>query len=237
MLEEYDIAKPVAPEREKCNLESQHHIDQGIRILHRYPDRTICDRLLDRYFFVCDVMLPELTIRYCHETIWSTYGNYLKEPRTDERLSIMSRELCKNAMSPLPASSSTKEWTESFSGHKLRWEIVGNLFTIFGLSVMTVADWDPLFATDKDGGEWNKRQSGKKSRECGEACLALCNDIDCVNDFVIALMSATYALQCIYEGDTSQSSLENNVSERHILDANLLMGTRPTGLEEARGPS
>lgn len=196
----------MASEREKCNLESQHHIDQGIRILHRYPDRIICDRLLDRYFIVCDVMLPAPTIRYCHESIWSTYGNCLKEPRTDDRLSIMSRELCKNAMSPLPASSNTKEWTESFSGHKLRWEIVGNLFTIFGLSVMTVADWDPLFATNKDGVEWSKRQSGENSRECAEACLALCNDIDSVNDFVIALMSAAYALQSFYEGDTSEPS-------------------------------
>ncbi len=208
VLEEYDIAKPVAPpEREKCNLENQEHIDQGIRILRRYPDRIICDRLLDRYFVVCDVMLPEPTIRYCHESIWSTYGSYLREPRTDERLSIMSRELCKNAMSPLPASSSTKEWTESFSGRSLRWEIVGNLFTIFGLSVMTVADWDPLFATDELGEEWNKRQSGEKSRECAEACLALCNDIDSLNDFVIALMSSAYALQSFYEGDTSKPSL------------------------------
>lgn len=112
-------------------------------------------------------------------------------------------------MSPLPASSNTKEWTESFSGHKLRWEIVGNLFTIFGLSVMTVADWDPLFATNKDGVEWSKRQSGENSRECAEACLALCNDIDSVNDFVIALMSAAYALQSFYEGDTSEPSPQN----------------------------
>lgn len=203
-MKEYEIAKPVAPEREKCNLESQHHIDQGIRILRRYPDRIICDRLLDRYFVLADVMLPEPTIRYCHESIWSTYGRCLKEPRTDERLSVMSRELCKNAMSPLPASSSTQEWTESFSGGKLRWEIVGNFFTIFGLSIMTVADWDPLFANEKDGDEWNKRQSGEGSRECAEACLALCNDVDSVNDFVIALMSTAYALQSFYEGDTSK---------------------------------
>lgn len=204
VLNEYEVAKPVAPEHENVDLESQYHIDQGIRILHRYPDRIICDRLLDRYFVVCDVMLPEPTIRYCHESIWSTYGNYLREPRTNERLSVMSRELCKNATSPLPASSNTKEWTESFSGHRLRWEIVGNLFTIFGISVMTVADWDPLFATNKDGDKWNKRQSGESSRECAEACLALCNDIDSVNDFVISLMSAAYALQSWYEGDTSQ---------------------------------
>ena len=205
-LYEYDISKPVAPELTKCDLESQHHIDQGVRILHRYPDRTVCDRLIDRYFAVTDVIIPEPTIRYCHNSVWSTFGSCLREPRTDERLSIMSRELCKNAMNPLPASSSTKEWTESFSGHKLRWEIVGNLFAVFGSSIMTMADWDPLFATVKDGVECNKRQSGEESRECAEACLALCNDVDTVNDFVIALMSAAHELQNLYEGDTSKPS-------------------------------
>ena len=82
-----ETANSVAPERERCNLESQQHIDQGISILHRFPNRTNCDRLLGRYFAVADVMFPEPTI---HESIWSTYGSYLEEPRTDERLSVMS---------------------------------------------------------------------------------------------------------------------------------------------------
>ena len=200
-----ETANSVAPERERCNLESQQHIDQGIRILHRFPNRTNCDRLLGRYFAVADVMLPEPTIRYCLESIWSTYGSYLEEPRTDERLSVMSTELCKNAMCPLPASNSNQAWTASFSGRNLRWEIVGNLFAIFGLTVMTLADWDPLFGSNKSGDQWNKKQSGEESRECAEACLSLCNDVDSINDFVIALMSTTYNLQSFHEGTTSKS--------------------------------
>lgn len=40
-------------------------------------------------------------------------------------------------------------------------------------------------------------------RECTEACLALCNDVDAVNKFVVGLMSSAYALQSFYEGDAS----------------------------------
>lgn len=196
----------MTPERGKCNLESQQYISQGVRILHRYPDRIVGDRLLDHYFVVGDTTVPEPILLFFNESVWSTYGDYLREPRTNERLLIMSREICHNAMKPLPASSSTKEWTESFSGHNLRWEIVGNLFAIFAHSVMTVPAWDPLFATNKDGGEWNKRQHGERSRECADACLALCNNVDSVNDFVIALMSTAYILQSLYEGDTSKPS-------------------------------
>lgn len=84
LLKEHNIAKRVAPEREKCNLESQYHTDQGIRILRRYPNQIICDPLFDRYFVVCNVMLSEPTNCYCQDAIWSTYGSYLRELRTDE---------------------------------------------------------------------------------------------------------------------------------------------------------
>ena len=41
-------------------------------------------------------------------------------------------------------------------------------------------------------------------REYAEACLALCNDIDAVNDFLVCLMSAVYRLQSYYDGDASE---------------------------------
>lgn len=60
---------------------------------------------------------------------------------------------------------------------------------------MKVPDWDSLFATNKDGNESNRRQSGERSRECAEACLALCKDVDPINEFVIAVSSTAYVLQ------------------------------------------
>ena len=67
-----------------------------------------------------------------------------------------------------------------------------------------IIQWDPLFATAKDGEPYDKREYGGQMRECAEACLALCNDIDAVNDFVVCLMSGVYTLQSYYEGDASE---------------------------------
>lgn len=106
---------------------------------------------------MCDVMLPEQLIYHVTKSIWSTYGTYLKEPRKKEQLSIMSGDLCKTAMTPLSSSSSTEEWMQSISGNRLRWEILGNIFSVFGLSVMTNSDWDPLFAIANNGNPYNKR--------------------------------------------------------------------------------
>ncbi|KAL6720316.1 hypothetical protein ACLMJK_002237 [Lecanora helva] len=202
ILQEYDIAKPSSNER--CDLEAQEHVDQGVRILNRFPDKALCRRLIDRYFHVCDVILPEQIVDHVHTSIWSTHHEVLSAPNETrhEKLLMMSRALCKTAMKPLSPSSNNKEWIESFSGKNLRWEILGNLFALFGLSAMSMSDWDPLFcSTAGDAPSHSKRQYGGAMRECAEACLALCNDVDAVNEFVVSLMAAIYSLQSIYEGD------------------------------------
>ena len=91
----------------------------------------------------------------------------------------------------------------SFTGHQLRWEVVGNYFALFGLAAMILSDWDPIF-TNHRGTLANRKAYGGKMRECAEACLTLCNNIDALNEWVIALMVNAYTLQALQEGDTSQ---------------------------------
>ena len=197
---------PRQTTNERCNLEAQEHIDQGTRVLQRWPDRTLCERLIRQYFEIAEVMIPEKIVYYCHESIWSTYGSALVQPRRQDQLSAMSRELCRTAMSLIPPASNTQEWMKSFSGHRLRWEIIGNFNAIFGFSTMTIAEWDPLFTTARSSGPYHKREYGGQMRECAEACLALCNDVDAINDFVVCLTSSAYALQSFHEGDASGST-------------------------------
>lgn len=204
IFQEYDIAKPSSSE--PCDLEAQGHVDQGVRVLKRFPDRLLCDRLLERYFDVCDVLIPEPVIQHVHKSIWSTYEEHLSPSgKTNGKgLSAMSKELCRTAMTPLGPSSNTRGWLESYSGKNLRWEILGNLFALFGLAFMTILDWDPLFTSSNDKKAYNKRQFSGEMRECAEACLALCNHVDAVNDFVVSLMFNAYSLQSFYEGDVSK---------------------------------
>lgn len=79
---------------------------------------------------------------------------------------------------------------DSFSGHRLRWEVEENSFVIFGFSAMTISDWDPLFVTAKNDAPCNKRDYEGQMRECADACLALCNDVDAMNDLVVCLASS-----------------------------------------------
>ncbi len=70
---------------------------------------------------------------------------------------------------------------------------------------MTISDWDPLFVTAKNDAPYDKRDYEGQMRECAEACLALCNDVDAMNDLVVCLTSSAYALQSFYEGDASRT--------------------------------
>ena len=187
----------------RCNLEDPSHIKQGAAVLHCFPSRDLCDLLIDRYYKASDVVLPEVPMRYCHDSIWSTFGKSLDSPRDQGSVMAMSQVLCKTAMSPTPASSDTEDWMSSFCGHRLRWEVIGNYSALFGLAVMIMSDWDPMF-TDHRGTLADRNKYAGKMRECAEACLALCNDIDALNEWVIALMVNAYSLQSLHEGDASQ---------------------------------
>ena len=187
-----------------CNLEAPEHIEHGTAVLEYFPTRNLCDLLIDRYYKVCDVVLPEYVIRYCHNSIWSTYSKNLDSPRDQTFLRAMSQEMCRNAMSPMPTSSSTEDWMASSSGRELRWEVLGNCFALFGIAAMTLSDWDPIFTHHHGTPVNNKKKYCGKLRECAEACLAFCNDIDALNEWVIALMNNAYVLQSLYEGDSSQ---------------------------------
>ena len=215
IFQEYDIANP--PASATCDLEAQEHVDQGIRVLKRFPGKALCERLIDRYFYVCDVLIPEPVLRHVHTSTWSSHGDCISQPGQgkDDGLSKVSKALCKTAMTPIGLSTNTNEWLESFTGKNLRWEIVGNLFALFGVSIMSMSDWDPIFATANDGSSCSggsKRQYAGIMRECAEACLALCNDVDAVNDFVVSLMASIYCLQSFYEGDASTFRLGRSTS-------------------------
>ena len=185
----------------------------GIGILKHFPDRQLCARLLTRHVHYCDVELHIPSMKYCLESIWSTYGNFLAEPRSPDVLSTLVQTLLRNGLKPVPHCRSTGEWLESFTGQNLRWEILGTFFAVFGLAVMTMPDWGSR-ATPSDslkpwinvnGLDEDRRKYAHKMSECTEACLILCDDSGAVNEFVIWLMHHIHTLNSYYSGDASVS--------------------------------
>ena len=177
----------------------------GVDILNAIPSQKICEQLLDRYPVLGDVVSHAPTIRFAHQSFWSTYGSALKEPRDPAMLSVVSEELCRNAWSLLGANppKGRQEWVSSFTGHCFRWEIVGVLLAMFGLSAMSLSDWD-LLLTSQDENRSDRRKFACSMRDLVEACLLLCDHADNVSDLAVYLLNFSTSLQTYCEtGKTS----------------------------------
>ena len=175
--------------------------NRGIKVLAQIPEQSLAYRLFDMHFRSCDVVIPKFIMRCCCDSMWNTYGEALKEPRKPELMSAMSRELCETATTPPPSSSTTEEWLQSFTGHRLRWEIIGNLLALWGLAVMTLSDFDPIFSSNNNGRSCGRKRYAGDLRELAEECLALSDEIDASNEFIVSLMFYGVTLQVFYQGD------------------------------------
>lgn len=89
---------------------------------------------------------PRLSCRHCIASLWQHFGVELQAPRIDENLVVLSDVLFNNEESPLPSSPEDGlEWLSTFMGPSIRFEMLGLLFTFFGLAYMFLQDTDALF--------------------------------------------------------------------------------------------
>ena len=177
----------------------------GTSILKHFPEQQLCWRLITRHILSCDVELHIPSMKYCLESIWSTYGDFLNEPRSQESLTTMAQTILHNELTPIPTCRSTAEWLESFTGSRLRWEIIGTFFAIFGLAVMSMPDLNSNSLVKEDEILRDRRKYARKMSECAEACLILCDDSSAVNEYVVWLMHHIHSLNTFYSGDASRS--------------------------------
>ncbi|MCJ1475702.1 hypothetical protein MMC13_004365 [Lambiella insularis] len=182
----------------------EERLSLGTGILRHFPNQQACWRLMHRHMTSCDVELHMPTMEYCLESLWSTFGEYLKEPRETELLGAMAQTVLRNAMVTIPLTRNTGQWLESFTGNNLRWEIIGTFFAIFGLAVMTMPDLSVSSIVKEDETIDKRRKYVRKMSECAEACLILCDDSGSANEFVIWLMHHIHTLHSFYSGDASR---------------------------------
>jgi len=179
----------------------------GMFILNSFPSQQISTMLLDRYTVFDDITSHIPTIKQAHRSLWDTWGTYLQEPREASKLAIASEKLCRNGWSLLGTEppKNRHEWVNSFTGPHLRWEMIGVLLAIFGLSAISLPDWDPLFATTRNDNRNDRKKFASSMRDLVESCLVLCDHADNVSDLTVDLLQFSTTLQTYCEtGKTSE---------------------------------
>jgi hypothetical protein len=176
-----------------------------IKALWNIPSRETCDKLFNSFKSMHDATLDPTMISHCISSLWSTFQTELGTARANEPLAIIADVLFINEETPLPPSPDDgMEWLQTFTGRNIRFEMLGILFSFFGMAYLFLQDWDPLFSAPENEGR-DRKQSAWRMKECADVCLNMCDSAETVNFLVTALIFNVKVLESGCTGDESRS--------------------------------
>ncbi|RDW57778.1 hypothetical protein BP5796_12579 [Coleophoma crateriformis] len=166
----------------------------GIDILRRFPTLRTQQTIINFLDHYPDPWISPKMIRHCLSSTCSE----LQHSRTAGTLTMLSSEICANGETPIHLEGADA-WYNWFSGSKLRWEMIGILFTIFGMAFYSRQEWDPVFSLPEQGGR-NRKTAAMFMRVCASECLQMCRETD-LNDMIVVLTKNLGRLESVLVGD------------------------------------
>ena len=184
---------------------NDNKIQLGIDILRRFPTFRTQQAIIDFLDHYPDPWISPKMIRHCLSSTCSE----LQHSRTAGTLTKLSSEICANGKTP-SHSEGADNWYNWFSGPKLRWEIIGILFTVFGMSFYSRQEWDPVFSLSEQGGR-NRKTAAIFMKVCADDCLHMCRETE-INDMIVILTKNVGRLQSVLFGDDGWFPLVSSVT-------------------------
>ncbi|KAJ5757561.1 uncharacterized protein N7511_006255 [Penicillium nucicola] len=185
------------------------HLELAVRTLLNFPTARTCDILMEGIDQVYDVWLSPTHIRHCLNQVWTEYGAELGEHRTRESVLKMANDLFLNHTKPqstpqcdIDCEYDRVEWANWFGGPDLRWEMLGILFSWFGIAFRCKQEWDPVFDLAEQHGR-NRNTAADRMRECAAACMRMCEENFETSDIMVICMKNSSRLQSIIISDES----------------------------------
>ncbi|TAQ87329.1 hypothetical protein B7494_g4354 [Chlorociboria aeruginascens] len=172
----------------------------GINTLENFPTARMCEALMGKLPFMNDIWVSQVMLRHCLTQIWSEYGVHLGERRCRASVSQMASDLTENTR-PAIRPDENAHWHNWFSGPRLRWEMIGMVFTFAGFASKHFQEWDSFFHLPELQG-MNRTTAADKMRACASACIQLCTDSE-TNDLLVVLMRNVSRLQSMLVSDES----------------------------------
>ena len=187
------------------NFCSHEHVQSGLKVLLSLPSQVRCIELMDRYFVALHPMDPILhkpTIEFWLRGFWTSYAEHLGEPRDRENLQVLAQIICKNqlARTDTEIHKAYEKWVEVFTGPRLRWETVGIMFAICGISCMTYPAW--AYRRNPIDDNMTRENFAMRMLSCTRDCLRICESFGSINDSRVYLIYLLLALRfmCGEEG-------------------------------------
>lgn len=181
---------------------SDENLQRGVEILSLLANFPAFERFIHRWVDLSRGLLVSVPVlQQWISLLWTSHGGVLTS-KSPQKLRSLSELVFRNTHRPLTYNSKTTArcWTALASGENLRWEAIGILFSIVGLTAITLPQTDPIFDHIKDM-NIGKLELGRKLHDAAEMCEAICNEIGLLHDLSIWLSYENFVLLSSIRGD------------------------------------
>ncbi|KAI7540078.1 hypothetical protein KC331_g9375 [Hortaea werneckii] len=228
VLEQEDVDDQLPPPV------SQDNINQGAEVLALLKDMPIFKRFSQRFFERSDgLLVSEPAYRIWVDDLWAEYGSVLANGRR-EQLRSLSEHVWQNTRSPLKTHGkmSAREWAKSATGPGLRWEVIGIILSLTGLTAANLNDWDSIF--HEVGDRYVDRATfSERMRKASEFCLCFCYESEVLNDLYIIFSYQDVVLTECIKGDAHYAAWQRT---GEMLDAVIATGLHQGNSVNAETP-
>lgn len=173
---------------------SRERVEDGAKILSLLSDPAYVLRTIKGFYAVSQIVsAPFITLKNSIESITKTLRD---EYATDAQRLVLSERIFAQTFVPLVLDENTtaENLHESFTGSKLRWEILGVIFTYLSMGTLM------------DSSDPNSRERQLYTRELTHAsnlCVGFCDRAESLNDILTWLLHGNAILLTFQYGDTS----------------------------------
>lgn len=173
---------------------SRERIEDGAKILGLLSDPAYVLRTIKDFYAVSQIVsAPFITLKKSIESITRTLRD--EYPSDAQRL-VLSERIFSQTFVPLVLDENTtaENLHESFTGSKLRWEILGVIFTYLSMGTLM------------DSSDPNSRERQLYTRELTHAsnlCVGFCDRAESLNDVLTWLLHGNAILLTFQYGDAS----------------------------------
>ncbi|KAK4544723.1 hypothetical protein LTR36_003972 [Oleoguttula mirabilis] len=197
-------------------------IQQGAEVLMLLRDIPLYETFTKRFFDLCDgIVVLRPVYRIWIDELWTEFGRLLVDGSPDE-LRSLSELVWRNTRRPMivHGQMSAREWAKSASGRNLRWEVVGVILSMVGLTAVNLSNWDTIFETIRDR-YVDRATFAERMRKVSEFCLCFCYESEVLNDIYVSFMYEDLVLVECIKGDAHYAAWQRT---GEVCDAIVALG-------------
>ncbi|KAH8801776.1 hypothetical protein F5884DRAFT_807811 [Xylogone sp. PMI_703] len=176
-------------------------VHDGALLLERFMDIPHLDDLIQRFYRVRDfVFIPAKLIFRSVESIRVTIQ---ERSQSDGHLQKLAADIFVNTLRQLDCSHpiNAKEIHTLFTGPRLRWEIIGIVFTIVALALKSFLETESLFGNE--GEPIDPLKFVAQMAKASHLCLSFCDENEHSSDLLAWYQYESLLLQTALHGDSS----------------------------------